>query len=112
VPLTQSAVSVSYSSFAKHNQFEIVHISIIPGFFLKQPLDAIVEPDEEGYIARLVDIRLYGYGDDRMEAIENLKNDLSELYRELNEDDNYSTEWMAIKKMLKKLITPWDDNGK
>lgn len=37
-----------------------VRINLLPTKTLKTPLDAVVEPDGDGYIARTVDLPLYG----------------------------------------------------
>jgi uncharacterized protein YqgQ len=77
-----------------------IKINLLPSKNLKIPLDAIVEPDGEGFIARTVDLPLYGYGDDRIEAIEMLKYEIESLYDELMEDDNFSDEYLRIKRFL------------
>lgn len=71
---------------------------------LSNPLDVIIEQDEEGCIARTVDIPLYGYGDDRIEAIEMLKREIESLYEDLTEDDNFSDEWIEIRNFLNNRI--------
>jgi hypothetical protein len=40
---------------------------------LKLPIDVLVEPDDQGFLARTPDLPLYGYGEDRIEAIDMLK---------------------------------------
>lgn len=37
---------------------------------LNPPLDVVVEPDGDSFIARTVDMPLYGVGDDPLDAIE------------------------------------------
>lgn len=71
---------------------------------LATPLEIIVEPDDEGMLARTIDIPLYGYGDDTIEAIRNLKSEIESLYADLLEDDNFTDEWLNIKKLLKSII--------
>jgi len=71
---------------------------------LSKPLDAVVEPDDDGFIARLTDIPLYGFGDDPIEAVETLKYEVESLYNELLEDDEFSHEWLIIKDFLKSRI--------
>lgn len=75
-------------------------IETLPGFALKTPLSAILEPDSEGFIARAVDLPLYGYGDDSLEAIDNLKIEIASLYHDLLEDDEFTDEWLRIKAFL------------
>lgn len=71
---------------------------------LKTPLDIIVEPDDGGFIAKTSDLPLYGYGDDREEAIANLKIEIESLYDDLMEDDQFSEEWVRIKSFLEERI--------
>jgi len=71
---------------------------------LKTPLDIIVEPDDGGFIAKTPDLPLYGYGDDREEAIANLKIEIESLYDDLMEDDQFSEEWIRIKSFLEERI--------
>jgi hypothetical protein len=71
---------------------------------LRTPLDVIVESDGEGFIARAVDLPLFGYGDDRLEAIDALKFEIESLYDDLLEDDDFTDEWKAFKHFLKEQI--------
>lgn len=84
---------------------EIVKINILPTKKLSQPLEAILETDDGGYIIRTVDLPLYAYGDDPIEAIQNLKYEIESLYADLMEDDNFSEEWLNCKHFLKKIIS-------
>jgi len=68
---------------------------------LKSPFLITLEPDNEGYIAQSKDFPLYGYGDDKNEAINNLKFEIESLYFDLLKDDNFTQEWLDYKKILK-----------
>jgi len=81
-----------------------VKINILPSKSLKEPLDAVVEPDANGFIARTVDLPLYGSGDDVVEAIDALKCEIESLYNDLMEDDEFSEEWLRIKGFLEERI--------
>lgn len=81
-----------------------IKIQRLPNKNLKIPLDAIVDFDEAGYLARATDLPLYGYGDDSIEAIEMLKREIESLYDELREDDSFSDEWLKIKSFLTERI--------
>ena len=81
-----------------------VKINILPSKSLKEPLDAVVEPDADGFIARTVDLPLYGSGDDVVEAIDALKCEIESLYNDLMEDDEFNEEWLRIKKFLEERI--------
>jgi hypothetical protein len=88
----------------KKTSVSIIKISMISGKRLNTPLDVVVELDEPGFIARAVDLPLYGHGDDVYEAIEMLKTELNSLYADLMENDNFSDEWLNIKKYLQENI--------
>lgn len=77
-----------------------IKINILPTKTLKTPLDAIIESDDSGFIARAIDLPLYGYGDDRIEAMDNLKIEIETLYNDLMEDDEFTDEWLLIKRFL------------
>jgi hypothetical protein len=88
----------------KKTSVSIIKIGMISGKRFKTPLDVAVELDEPGFIARAVDLPLYGHGDDAYEAIEMLKAELNSLYADLMEDDNFSDEWLNVKKYLQENI--------
>jgi predicted RNase H-like HicB family nuclease len=71
---------------------------------LKAPLDILIEPDADGFIAKAPDLPLYGYGDDRDEAIRNLQAEIETLYDDLMADDNFSEEWLQVKTFLKERV--------
>jgi hypothetical protein len=76
---------------------QIFTLNFIAGRQLKSPLSAIVEPDGDSYIARTPDLPLYGSGDDSISAIEALNREIASLYEDLQQDDNYTEEWLRIK---------------
>lgn len=84
-----------------------VHIQInrLPNNTLRAPLDVLVEPGEQGFVARTPDLPLAGYGQDRIEAIDMLKGEIESLFEELQEDDDVGEEWLGIKKFLTERIT-------
>ena len=71
---------------------------------LNLPLDILVEPDADGFIAKNPDLPLYGYGDERDEAISNLQSEIETLYEDLMADDNFSEEWLQIKAFLRERV--------
>ena len=77
---------------------------MLPNKDLRAPLDAIVEPDENGFIARTPDIPLYGYGDDALEALDALKCEIESLYDDLMEDDKFTDDWLRVKDFLHERI--------
>jgi len=84
-----------------------VHIQLnrLPNNTLKAPLDVLVEPGEQGFVARTPDLPLAGYGQDRIEAIDMLKGEIESLFEELRENDDVSEEWLGIKKFLTERMT-------
>lgn len=83
-----------------------IRIGILPTRNLTCPLDAFVEPDDGGFIARAVDLPLYGYGDDPLEAVQALKCEIESLYEDLMQDDEFTAEWLRIKESLLDRISP------
>jgi hypothetical protein len=47
------------------------------------------------------DFPLFGYGDDRIEAVEALKSEIESLYFDLMEDDNFTEDWQGLKEFFK-----------
>ncbi len=78
----------------------LVRISRLPNRNLVSPLDAVVEPDGDGYIARTIDLPLYGNGEDPIEALDNLRANIEELYEDLLREDEFTEEWLSVKRFL------------
>jgi len=73
---------------------------------LSEPLLFTLEPDADGFIAKCPDLpTLYGYGDDKDEAINNLKFEIDSLYEDLMKDDNFTQDWLEIKSFLQKRVS-------
>jgi hypothetical protein len=88
----------------KNREAIIIKLNMLETKRMRRPLDVVIEDDDEGFIARSVDLNLFGYGDDRIEAIDALKFEIESLYFDLIEDNNFSEEWLNIKNFLKELI--------
>ncbi|GJQ57485.1 MAG: hypothetical protein D8M57_18140 [Candidatus Scalindua sp. AMX11] len=82
-----------------------IKLNRLPNKKLLSPLDAIVEPDDDGYIARTTDLPLYSFGDDIVEAVDSLKHEIESLYNDLMENDEFTEDWLRIKSFLKERIT-------
>ena len=82
----------------------IIRINFLPNKELKIPIEAVVERDGELFLARTIEIPLYGEGEDVIEAVDALKYELESLYDDLMEDDNFTDEWLRIKEFLKARI--------
>ncbi|MCB0086359.1 MAG: hypothetical protein KDE54_00470 [Caldilineaceae bacterium] len=73
---------------------------------LTEPLFILIEewPDDEGVIARWPEVRAIGQGDTEVEAINNLKLAILDLYDELTEDEDalgdYLKSWLRIVKQV------------
>lgn len=81
-----------------------IRLHTLENLKLKIPLDAILEPDDGGYIARSVDLPLYGFDDDPLEAIRILKNEIESLYHDLAESDAMTSDWVRLKRFLASVI--------
>jgi len=98
-----ASVSVGYAEVARGvSAVPKVHVQInrLPHKILKLPLDVLVEPDDQRFIARTPDLPLYGHGEDRIEAIDMLKREIESLFDELIESDHLGEEWLSIKSFL------------
>jgi len=84
-----------------------IKINLLPNMNLSAPLDAVVEPDDNGFIARTTDIPIYGYGDDPIEAVDALRCEIESLYNDLLEDDEFTEEWLKVKEFLSERIIEW-----
>ena len=82
----------------------VMRINFLPNKDLKSPIDYILERDDDSFLARTLEIPLYGVGEDAIEAVEALKYEIESLYDDLMEDDNFTEEWLRIKKYLKAII--------
>lgn len=78
----------------------IFRINMLPNKELRIPIDAILERDSEGFLARTIELPLYGYGLDPIDAIDMLKDEIESLYDDLMEDDDFTDDWMKAKEFL------------
>ena len=77
-----------------------VKVNRLPNKNLRIPLDVIVETDGEGFIARAVDLPLYGHAEDPFESLEMLKREVESLYNDLVNDEDLTADWLRIKSFL------------
>ncbi len=94
-----SAIEVEVRRLKKES-VGYVRVNSLPNKILKGPLDIVVEADGDGYIARAVDLPIYGNGDDPIEAIDMLKREIESLYDDLMNGDDFTEDWMKIKRFL------------
>ena len=72
---------------------------------LRRPLQIVVESDDDGYIVRTAEVpQVYGYGDDVLEALLAFRHELESLHFDLQQDDNFTDDWMPVKRFLQDLI--------
>lgn len=83
-----------------------IQLHKLNNYELRSTLDIVVEPDADGYIARIPALTLYGYGDDMIESIDMLIDEVESLYEELNSEDIFDKEWESVKLMLNNIIVP------
>lgn len=88
------------SKLSNIKEAQVLQINRLSSKHLSQPISVLIEDDKEGFLARTPDLPLYGYGEDRLEAIEMLKREIESLYNDLMEDDSFSEEYSKIKEFL------------
>ena len=71
---------------------------------LTGPIDITVVLDGDDYIAECPDLPLYGYGENKDEAIEMLKREIESLYDDLMRDTDFSSNWDQIREYLKEKV--------
>ncbi len=81
-----SALLFSTSSWASHRRLEIVTIQALGPYSLVFPLYVTVEEGADDYIARSADLELVGLGDSEVTALEDLRDQITELYDALRSD--------------------------
>ena len=89
----------------KKDSVGYVRVNSLPNKILQGPLNVVVETDENGYIARTVDLPLYGNGDDPIEAIDMLKREIESLYDDLMNGNDFTEDWLKIKRFLAEKIS-------
>jgi hypothetical protein len=82
-----------------------VRVNSLPNKTLKSALDIVIEADGDGYIARTVDLPIYGNGDDPIEAIDMLKREIESLCDDLMNGDDFTEDWLKIKRFLAERIS-------
>jgi hypothetical protein len=83
----------------------IFRINMLPNKEVRMPIDAILERDGEGFVARTIELPLYGYGLDPIDAINMLKDEIESLYNDLMEDDDYTDDWPKVKEYLRSRVS-------
>jgi hypothetical protein len=103
--LTQGFVlGYNLAYLCNHHYPMVLNLNRLVTLSLREPIQVMLEPDGDGFIARSADIPLYGFGDDRMEALQALKVEIESTYRDLLVDDDFSQEWLSVKQFLKARI--------
>ena len=81
-------------------------IDDLAGYKLNSGIECFLSEDEDGSIvAECPDLRVYSSGNTRQEAIANIKENIISLYEDLCENDDFSDDWLEIKRNLKRTIT-------
>ena len=72
---------------------------------LRSPLTVLVEKDEDAYLAVCPDIpQLYGHGEDSQSAVLSLQKEIESLWNDLKEDDDFSDEFLGLKRFLARIV--------
>ncbi len=82
-----------------------VRINSLPNKILRGSLDVVIEVDGDGYIARTIDLPLYGNGEDAIDAVEMLKHEIESLYDDLMNSDDFTEDWLKVKGFLAERIS-------
>lgn len=105
LPIHTTAIRINtQSDVHSGSYFATVEINSLITKSLRRPLSVYIEVDGNGYIARSVDLPLYSFEDDIQQAINSLRIGIESLINELNEDDNFSEEWLNYKSFLNSII--------
>jgi len=99
-----TATEININNIAEVYFTESISLEKLIDFNLKAPINIRVKPDEDGYIAESVNLPLYGCAATRNDAIEMLKREIESLYNDLSEDDNFTDDWLRVKRYLQSLI--------
>lgn len=91
-------------SFIPLQPKQIFKIDQLIKFRLKKPLYVTVEKDGPGFLAKCKGLPLYGYDEDLHIAVNKLKQEIENLFIELEEDQNYSSEWKVMHSFLRRII--------
>lgn len=89
------------------DKMELSDFEIIDTLFnrkLKQNIFIKIEEDGDAFIAYMTNMLIYGYGNTPKQAIESIRHQIELCYEELNEDDDFSQEWIDIKRYLHQII--------
>lgn len=82
----------------------ITKIERLIQYGLSSPIMITIETDADGFIARAIELPLYGFADSPVEAVTRLKKEIETLYDDLQKDDEFSEEWLSHKKYLQAKI--------
>lgn len=89
----------------RHEKIYDVQINSLSSKELSTPLTITLELDDGGFLAKMKEIPLFGFGDIPREAIDNLQYEIESLYEDLLEDNNFSQEWLEHKDFLSEIIS-------
>lgn len=77
----------------------------LPNYKTNSCIECCVSKDEDGsFLIECPSLNLYSSGESRLEAVENIKDNIESLYDDLMESDDFSDDWLEIKKILIKKI--------
>jgi hypothetical protein len=71
---------------------------------LKETIYVKIEEDKNNYIASLDIMPIFGYGKTPKATIDSIKRQLESCYKELNESNEFSDDWLNFKRYLQKII--------
>jgi predicted RNase H-like HicB family nuclease len=97
---------VIYSPGAATATWQFTTIRRLRSLALAAPLAVSVEADEDAFLAKATDIPgIFGFADTASEAVQDLKDQIEELYHELQDGSEYSAKWQNCLAFLKTIVT-------
>lgn len=114
-PVQREDASSNYANFMLLNNLSETEHTVLPyiqkylntinlneliSLKLIKPIKIIVEYDEVHFLAECIELPIYAIGHTRSKAIHNLKEQIEELFLEIEQDDNLSEDWLKYKSYL------------
>ena len=81
-------------------------INTLKKYDLTESIPVNVENEDGIVTVSIPDPPLYGEGNDIHEALDMLKDEIEDVYEDLNEDDNFADIWLGRRDYLNSIIIP------
>ncbi len=95
----------SFPTLSSKPELQVLHILSLSTCRLTRPLQVVIQSDDEGYITRSPEFpQVYGFGDNASESLSAFRHELESLHSDLQEDDNFTPDWLPVKRVLSELV--------